>query len=129
MAESRPHLIAVDEPPAEAASPSRAPRSRRLPWLLAVLALVCAIGWVAARREVSSLEEQLAASQGALAESLATLKAAEAQRTEVRTQLEALSSDASALSQRLSDVQALLATNPAPAADAQPVRNEAEPAN
>jgi septal ring factor EnvC (AmiA/AmiB activator) len=126
MAEARPHLTAVTEPSA----PPRAKQtrgSRRLQWLLAALALLCAVGWGLARRDSAALERDLASAQSALAAATTTLQAAEAQRAEVRSQLQTLSADASALSQHLSEVEALLAADPAPAADAQPVRSEAEP--
>ena len=128
MAEARPHLTAVAEPPA----PPRAKEtrgSRRLSWLLAALALLCAVGWGLAHRESTALARDLASAQGALAAATTTLQAAEAQRAEVRAQLQTLSSDASALAQHLSEVEALLAADPAPAADAQPVRSEADPQN
>jgi septal ring factor EnvC (AmiA/AmiB activator) len=128
VTEGRPHLVAV--PP----EPSERPVARRsggagLRWLLVAVAVICAVGWGLARHESSELARELAAVQGALAEASASLAAIEAQRAEVRSQLQALSAEASALSARLAEVEALLAADPAPAADAQPRRNEAEPQN
>jgi hypothetical protein len=94
---------------------------------LAALALVCAVGWGLARRESDRLARELAATQGALDEVTASLRAIEAQRSEARSQLEALASEASALAGRLAELRALLATDPAPAAAAQPTRSEADP--
>jgi septal ring factor EnvC (AmiA/AmiB activator) len=126
VAEGRPHLVAVSEPPVRPHA-NEARRGRRLNWLLAVLALLCAVGFWLARRESAALARDLAGAQSALATATASLQAIEAQRAEVRLQLQTLSSDASALSQRLTEVEALLAADPAPAADAQPMRSEAEP--
>ncbi len=94
-----------------------------------MLALLCALGFGLARRESASLARDLAGAQSALAAATDRLQAIEAQRAEVRSQLQTLSSDASALSQRLAEVEALLAADPTPAADAQPVRSEADPRN
>jgi septal ring factor EnvC (AmiA/AmiB activator) len=126
MAEGRPHLVAVSEPPVRPLS-SEGRRGRRLSWLLAALALLCALGFWLARRESAALARDLAGAQSALAAATASLQAIEAQRADVRSQLQTLASDASALSLRLTEVEALLAADPAPAADAQPMRSEAEP--
>jgi septal ring factor EnvC (AmiA/AmiB activator) len=123
MAEGRPRLVAVAEPPdGPAAAERRA--GRRLTWFLAALALLCAAGWGLARRESSQLAGELAAAQTELSRAQASLQAIEAQRAEVRSQLEALATDASALSERLTGLEALLATDPVRAADAQPMRSE-----
>jgi hypothetical protein len=125
MAEGRPRLVAVPEP-SSAARRGRGRSGRGLVFGLAALALVCAVGWGLARRESDRLGRELAATQGALDEATATLRAIEAQRSEARSQLEALASEASALAGRLTELRALLATDPAEAADAQPMRSEAE---
>jgi uncharacterized protein HemX len=124
MAEGRTRLVAVAEPPA----PARERRNeRRLLWLLAALALLCAVGWGFAQRESNRLERDLEATQRSLAEATASLQAIEAQRTEARSQLQALASEASALAERLTGLEALLATDPAQAADVQQMRSEDAP--
>jgi hypothetical protein len=125
MAEGRPRLVAVDSPASPAARPR--PGGSGLAWLLAALALLCAVGWGLARRESNRLAGELAAAQGALAEAHAKLAANEAQRAEARSQLQALASEASSLAERLTGLEALLAAEPAPAADAQPMRSGEPP--
>jgi chromosome segregation ATPase len=88
-----------------------------------VLALVCALGWGLARRDAAQLERELGAAQTALAELSASLRALESQRQEARSQLQTLAADASALAERLTGLEALLATDPAPAVDAQETRS------
>ena len=126
MAEGRPRLVAVTEPSSPPA-PSERSGGRRVVWLLAVLALLCAVGWGLARRESNRLARELATAQGSLAEATASLQAIETQRAEARSQLKALASEATALAERLTGLEALLATDPAHAADAQPMRSEDEP--
>jgi uncharacterized protein HemX len=127
MAEGRPRLVAVDPPASPAARPRRG--GSRLAWLLAALALLCAVGWGLARRESNRLAGELAAAESALAEAHAKLEANEAQRAEARSQLQALASEASTLAERLTGLEALLAAEPAPAAGAQPMRSEEPPSN
>jgi hypothetical protein len=125
MAEGRPHLVAVAEPPSAPASERRG-RSR-LVWLLAALALLCAVGWSLARRESNRLGAELEAAQISLARATASLEAIEAQRAEARSRLQALAFEASALAERLTGLEALLATDPVQAADVQPMRSEDAP--
>ena len=131
MPEGRPHLVAVNEP----ASPPPRQAARggggRLAAGLAVLALLCALGWFLAARESSRLEEELAATRGELAGAQAKLAAVESQRAEARAQVQALVGEANVLVELIRGLETLLATDPAPApeADAQPMRNEAEPAD
>lgn len=124
MAEGRPRLVAVAE--SLAAAKERG-RGQRILWLLAALALLCAVGWALAQRESNRLERELAATQRSLAEATASLDAIETQRAEARSQLRALATEASALAERLTGLEALLATDPATAADAQDVRSEDPP--
>jgi len=130
MAEGRPRLVAVPESSADAGP--RAPHGRarrRLPWLLAGLALLCAVGWALAQRESDRLGRELETTRVALSDARAGLQRVEAQRSAARTQLEGLASEASALAGRLSELRALLATDPLQASDAQPMRNEPPPAD
>jgi hypothetical protein len=128
MPEGRPHLVAVAEPSAKV--PGRPARSGgRLLVGLAVLALLCAIGWVFAARESNRLEGELAAARTELADARETLAAIESQRAEARAQLQALAAEANVLTELIQGLEQLLATDPASAADAQPMRNEAEPRN
>jgi hypothetical protein len=126
MAEGRPRLVAV----AETASPPAANErrgGRRLVWLLAASTLLCAVGWGLARRESNRLTGELEAAQISLARATASLEAIEAQRAEARSRLQALAFEASALAERLTGLEALLASDPAQAADAQPTRSEDAP--
>ncbi len=128
MADGRPHLIAVEGTAARAAA--AAPRAdRRGMALLLVLALLCALGFGLTRRQVGLLRGELAASQQALADASRALAAIEAQRNEVRGQLQTLATEAAGLAGRLAELEALVATDPARAADAQALRNEASPPN
>jgi hypothetical protein len=126
MTEGRPRLVAVTEP---ASPPPASERrgGRRLVWLLAALALLCAVGWGLARRESNRLAGELEAAQISLARATASLEAIEAQRAEARSRLQALAFEASALAERLTGLEAMLASDPAQAVDAQPMRSEDEP--
>jgi outer membrane protein TolC len=84
------------------------------------------VGWALAHRQAGRLASELEASRATLAAAEARLQAAEDQRAQVREQLGALAGEATTLAERLGGLEALLATEPAPAADAQPTRNEAE---
>jgi septal ring factor EnvC (AmiA/AmiB activator) len=126
MPEERPHLLAVAEPPTQ--SPRRAAKgSGRLAAALAVLALLCAIGWIFAARDSRRLETELAGARSELADAQATLAAIESQRAEARAQLQALAAEANVVTELIRGLEKLLATDPAGADDAQPMRNEAEP--
>jgi hypothetical protein len=127
MADARPHLVPAPGAAAPPA-PEEKERSRRLPWLLALLIVVCAVGWGLAQRRASQLALELGATQSALAEVSTSLRALEAQRAEARAQIEGLAADASALAERLSSVGALLATDLPPAADTQATRSEGDAA-
>ena len=128
MAEGRPHLVAVGEPAERPGRPAPARRPLAVPLLVVALAL-CAVGWGLARHEASRLASALAAEQSALAEVRARLTAAEAQRAQVRTQVQALAADAAAFAGRLGELEALVATDPQPAADTQATGNESPPAD
>jgi hypothetical protein len=126
MAEGRPRLVAMAEPSAQA--PDRPARGGpRLAVALAVLALVCAIGWMLSARESGRLEGELAAARTELAGAQARLDAIESQRAEARAQLQALAAEANVLSELIRGLETLLATDPVAAEEAQPMRNEAEP--
>lgn len=126
MPEGRPRLVTVSESPA----PGKERGSgRRILFLLAALALLCAVGWALAQRESNRLAGELAATQRSLAEATASLEAIETQRAEARSQLRALATEASSLAERLAGLEALLATDPATAADAQDARSEDPPAD
>lgn len=128
MPEGRPHLVAVAEPTAKA--PGRAARGGgRVLVGLVVLALLCAIGWLFAVREARRLEGELTAARTELAHAHETLAAIESQRAEARAQLQALSAEANVLTELIQGLEQLLATDPTAAADAQPMRNEAQPAD
>jgi hypothetical protein len=127
MPEGRPHLVAVTEPSAPPSRTNARRRGGRLAVGLAVLALLCAIGWSFAARESRRLEGELAAARSELVQARETLAAIESQRAEARAQLQALAAEANVLSELIRGLETLLATDPAAAADAQPMRNEAEP--
>jgi hypothetical protein len=126
MAEGRPHLVAVTEAPAKTAGRS-AKGGRRVMLGLVVLALLCAIGWVFAARESRRLEGELAAARTELAKAQESLALIESQRAEARAQLQALSAEANVVVELIRGLEQLLATDPARADDAQPMRNEPEP--
>jgi hypothetical protein len=126
MAEGRPRLMAVAEP--TAAAPVRPARGGlRLAAVLAVLALVCALGWILSARESSRLEAELAAARSELAGAQEKLAVIESQRVEARAQLQALAAEANVVVELIRGLDQLLATDPASAGDAQPMGNEAEP--
>ena len=91
--------------------------------------LLCAIGWLFAVREARRLEGELTAARTELAQAHETLAAIESQRAEARAQLQALSAEANVLTELIQGLEQLLATDPTAAADAQPMRNEAQPAD
>jgi hypothetical protein len=129
MPEGRPHLLAVTEPsaaPAKGAAQGGRGRGR-VALGLAVLVLLCAIGWIFSARESRRLEGELAAARSELADARETVAAIESQRAEARAQLQALSAEANVLTELIRGLETLLATDPLPASDAQPMRNEAEP--
>jgi hypothetical protein len=126
MAEQRPRLVAVEEP--SAAAPVRPARGgSRLVLAIAVLALVCAVGWLLSSRESRRLEAELAAVQSELAGAQEKLAVIESQRIEARAQLQALAAEANVVVELIRGLDQLLATDPASAIDAQPMGNEAEP--
>jgi septal ring factor EnvC (AmiA/AmiB activator) len=118
MSEARPRLVALPEPPPGPRTPP-ARESRRLLWLLVVLTVLCAAGWLLAQRRSGQLERELAAARVELDDSRERIAALEAQRGEVRARLEVLTVDASALAGRLSELGALVADDQREAADAQ----------
>jgi hypothetical protein len=128
LSEGRPHLVAVPEPAAK--TPGRPARGNgRILVGLAVVALLCAIGWLFAARESRRLEGELAGARTELARAQETLAAIESQRAEARAQLQALSAEANVLTELIRGLDQLLATDPAASGDAQPTRNEAPPAD
>jgi hypothetical protein len=128
MSEGRPRLVAVAEP--SAPLPGRpAGVSARLALGLAALALACAIGWILAARESGRLEAELAAARSELAGAQERLAVIESQRIEARSQLQALAAEANVVVELIRGLEALLATDPADASDAQALRNEAEPSD
>jgi hypothetical protein len=132
MADGRPRLVAVGDPPERAGrAGERAlpPRRRLVVPLLAVALALCVLGWGLARREASALAHELAATQGALADASLRLEALESQRAQVRTQLQALASDAAAFAGRLGELEALVAADLEAAGDAQTTGNESERAD
>ena len=132
MAEGRPRLVAVGDPPERAGrAGERAlpPRRQLVVPLLAVALALCALGWGMARREAGVLSRELAVTRGALAEAEGRLEALESQRVRVRTQLQALAADAAAFAGRLGELEALVAVAPEAAGDAQATGNEGERAD
>jgi hypothetical protein len=132
MADGRPRLVAVGDPPERAVrAGERAlpPRRKLMVPLLSVALVLCALGWGLARREAGALSRELAATQVALAEAEGRLEALESQRAQVRTQVQALAADAAAFAGRLGELEALVAVAPEAAGDAQPTGNEAERAD
>jgi hypothetical protein len=130
--EGRPHLVAVGDPvpesEAEAAAGASGPN--RLPLVLLVVALVvCAFGWARSRSEVSQLSAELTATEQALATANGRLAAEEARRSAVQGHVQGLQDDAAAFAGRLSDLEALVAADLQPAADAQATGNEATSAD
>ena len=130
MADPRPRLVAVGEP-AERASRARAraPQQRIVVSLLGVVLVLCAVGWGLASREAGVLSRQLAETQAALVQAEQRLATLEAQRTQVRTYVEALAADAAAFAGRLGELEALVASDLAPAADVQPASKSDAPSD
>jgi hypothetical protein len=132
MADGRPRLVAVGDPSeralrlGERAAP---PRRRILVPGLAVALALSALGWGLARHEATLLSRELAAKQSALAEAEMRLEAAEAQRAQVRTHVQALAADAAAFAGRLDELEALVASDLEPANDMQPAGKENERAD
>jgi septal ring factor EnvC (AmiA/AmiB activator) len=132
MPEGRPRLVAVGDPPERAGrvgSRALPPRRRLVVPLLAIALALCALGWGLARREAAALARDLEATRSALAAAEQRLAALESQRTQVRTQVQALAADAAAFAGRLGELEALVAADPEPAGDAQTTGNEAERAD
>jgi hypothetical protein len=129
VADGRPRLVAVGGPAERAGrTGERAlpPRRKLVVPLLAVALALCALGWGLARRDANALARELAATQGALAEASLRLEALESQRAQVRTQVQALAADAAAFAGRLGELEALVATDLEPAAEAQTTGNAEE---
>ncbi len=132
MAEGRPHLVAVGDakPDAAAEAGEGSSRPSRLPLVLLALALVvCAFGWAQSRNEAGRLAGELAASQQALAVANERIAAEEGRRAAVQDHVQGLRTDATALAGRLAELEALVAADLEPAADAQAIGNEAPPAD
>jgi uncharacterized protein HemX len=132
MAEGRPRLVALSEPPegAPGAGVRRArPQGRRAVWLLAVALALAVLGWGLASREVAKLSRELAVREGELARAQGLLAAAEQQRALVRSHLESLAAEAAALAGRLGELEALVASDPEPAMNTQPTGKEDERAD
>ncbi|MEN8159234.1 MAG: hypothetical protein ABFS41_04075 [Myxococcota bacterium] len=136
MADGRPHLVAVGDPkptdaPAAAPEPDvAASRTSRLPLVLLAVALaVCAFGWIQSRSEADRLSTELTASQQALAAANERIAAEETRRAAVQGHVSELRTDAAAFAGRLAELEALVAADLAPAADAQVIGNEAPAAD
>ncbi len=127
MAEGRPRLVAVSEPPEGAASSGSAlAQGRRAVWLLGLAFALAVLGWGFASREAATLSRELAAREEELAGALLRLAAAEEQRAQVRSQLESLAAEAAEFAGRLGELEALVASDPGPAKNTQPTGKEAE---
>jgi uncharacterized protein HemX len=133
MAEGRPRLVAVSEPPGggtPGAGVRRArPWGRRAVWLLAVALALAVLGWGLASREVATLSRELDAREDELARARGLLAAAEQQRALVRSHLESLAAEAAAFAGRLGELEALVASDPEPAKNPQPTGKEGERAH
>jgi hypothetical protein len=129
VSEGRPHLVAVSDPPPEAEGAEES-GPNRLPLVLLVVALVvCAFGWARSRSEVAQLGAELTSTEQALATANGRLAAEEARRSAVQGHVQGLQDDAAAFAGRLADLEALVAADLQPAADAQASGNEANSAD
>jgi hypothetical protein len=130
MPDPRPRLVAVGEPSERLSRVrERAPQQRLVVWLLGVVLALCAVGWGLASREAGVLTRQLAETQGALVQAEQRLATLEAQRAQVRAHVEALAADAAAFAGRLGELEALVAPDLEPAADAQPAGRSDTPSD
>jgi len=120
MSETRPRLEVV---PGEGASPetpnearSDAGPSGRTPWilggLLAIALLLCAGGWVVQAREAARLEQSLAASQAALADTRAELGRAEGRLAAFEAHLGAARTRVDGLARQIDALGAFLSEGP-----------------
>ena len=128
MAEGRPRLVAVGEPPERAggAKPRAARRTGLAVPLLAGALVVSVLGWAYAGRQASVLGRELEATRTALAAAELRLGALESQRAQVRAQVEALAAEAAAFAGRLGELEALVAADQPPAAPVQAGGNEGQ---
>ena len=130
MSEGRPHLVAVGDQSPEGEAAAGASGPNRLPLVLLALALVvCAFGWAQSRSSVGQLSAELVASEQALAAANGRIAAEEARRSVVQGHVQGLQTDAAAFAGRLAKLEALVAADLEPAADAQAIGNEAPPAD
>ncbi|TFG95122.1 MAG: hypothetical protein E4H11_05555 [Myxococcales bacterium] len=122
MSEGHPRLVAVPEVPERSLAPGRRP-PRRSSWLLVAAVLACAAGWGLAQHRSGQLQRELSTTQSELSGARAKLAILEAQRSEVHSQLKALSVEATALAGRLAELEALAASDRAGATNAQALRS------
>jgi uncharacterized protein HemX len=121
MSETRPRLEVVPGEGASAGSPGEAPdaggRVRRTPWivggLLVIALLLCAGGWIAQARRTAHLEQSLAASQAALADTRAELGRAEGRLAAFDAHLGAARDRVERLARQIGALSAFLAEGPA----------------
>ena len=138
MSEARPHLVAVDSegsaPPAPAAP---AGGGRATLWLVAGLAVICAIGWLSSARNGQALAEELQVTQAGLEAAQARVGALEGQLQQVQERTGGLVDDMAnvmgqlgALTGDLEALGALAGSDPeaAPVTESAPQRPETLPA-